>query len=112
MTQIRPGTAAATGSAGSPARIPGETYLFGIPIGGLGWFATLLMGAAAGFATFFAATFLGILGVAIANGAGHANLSFAASYRDVGFPVGALVLVVSLGYLITLRIKRMARKGR
>ena len=39
-------------------RTLGAGYLFGAPVGDLGWFASLLMGTATGFAAFFAATFL------------------------------------------------------
>src|SRR5438309_12117372 len=80
----------------------GEVFLFGIPIGHLGWFATLLMGTAAGFAAFFAGTFLGILGIVIASAATHSTLDYAMAYRRIGLPLGLLVLVGSLGFLISL----------
>ena len=89
---------------------PGEVFLFGIPIGGLGWFQTLLMGTAAGFAAFFAGTFLGIVGIGLANGMGHAGIDFSMAYLRVGLPLGLLVLVVSLGYLTLLRLRRIGRR--
>lgn len=89
---------------------PGEVFLFGIPIGQLGWFATLLMGTAAGFAAFFAATFLGIIGLVISSAASHTTLDYSLAYRRIGLPVGLLVLVCSLAFLISLRIRRGLRK--
>lgn len=83
--------------------------MFGFPIGGLGWFQTMLMGTAAGFAAFFAATFLGIVGIGFANALGHAGLDFSWAYKRVGLPVGLLVLVVSVGFLGTLRLRRVGR---
>jgi uncharacterized membrane protein YphA (DoxX/SURF4 family) len=85
--------------------------LFGIPIGELGWFASLLMGAATGFAAFFAATFLGIFSILLVNSVGHRSLDFALSYRRVGFPVGLVVLGTAWSYLGTLWLRRqMSRR--
>jgi len=85
--------------------------LFGVPIGELGWFASLLMGTATGFAAFFAATFLGIAGILIYNTVLHRNIDFADSYRLVGLPVGLLVLVTALAYLGTLWVRRQIRRN-
>lgn len=90
---------------------PDEVFLFGIPIGGLGWFATLLMGGAAGFAAFFAGTFLGILGIMLTNAIGHTAIDYADAYRWVGFPLGILVLLFALSLLITLRVRRTLRSS-
>jgi hypothetical protein len=84
--------------------------LFGIPIGELGWFTSLLMGTATGFAAFFAATFLGILSILILNSAGHRSIDFALSYRRVGFPVGMVMLVTAWSYLGTLWLRRQMRR--
>jgi len=84
--------------------------LFGIPIGELGWFASLLMGTATGFAAFFAATFLGIFAILILNSTGHRGIDFALSYRWVGFPVGMVVLVTAWSYLGTLWLRRQVRQ--
>ena len=105
MTRFEP---TSTTDAGSP----GEVFLLGIPIGQLGWFATLLMGTAAGFAAFFAATFVGIVGLLIASSVMHATPDYAIAYRRIGFPVGMVVLVGALGFLISLRVRRGLRKGR
>lgn len=87
-----------------------QTRLFGVPIGDLGWFASLLMGAAAGFAAFFAATFVGIVGIMIYNSTGH-NVDYAFSYRRGGLTVGLLVLLASWGYLGTLWVRRITRRS-
>lgn len=91
---------------------PGEVFLFGIPIGQLGWFATVLMGTAAGFAAFFACTFLGIIALMVVSAASHTTPDYAIAYRRIGFPIGMLVLICSLGFLISLRLRRGFRKNR
>lgn len=89
---------------------PGEVFLFGVPIGQLGWFATLLIGTAAGFAAFFATTFVGIFAILIASSVSHTPLDYAIAYRRIGFPIGMLVLVASLAFLTSLRVRRGLRK--
>ena len=84
----------------------GAGYLFGIPVGDLGWFASLLMGTALGFAAFFAATFFAIFGILIYNSAAHGTVDFALSYKRVGLPVGLVVLVLALGYLGAMWVRR------
>jgi hypothetical protein len=95
---------------GSEMRASGPGTLFGVPVGDLGWFASLLMGTATGFAAFFAATFLGIAGILIVNTSMHQNIDFSYSYLRLGLPVGVLVLVGSLGYLGTLWIRRQVSR--
>ena len=92
-------------------RTLGAGYLFGIPLGDLGWFATLLMSLASGFLAFFAATFLGIVGLLIANTGMHKGIDYAISYRLIGLPVGLVVLVVVTIYLGSLWVKRILRKA-
>ena len=96
-------------SASSRMSRPG--YLFGIPLGDLGWFTSLLMSFALGFAAFFAATFFAIFGVLIYNAATHRAVDFALTYKRVGLPVGLLVLVAALGYLGTLWVRRQLRRS-
>jgi hypothetical protein len=98
------------GSSVSP-RTSGPGYLFGIPLGDLGWFTSLLMSFAMGFAAFFAATFVAIFGFLIYNTTTHHVLDFALTYKRVGLPVGVLVLVLALGYLGTLWVRRQLRKA-
>jgi hypothetical protein len=84
--------------------------LFGIPIGGFGWFGTLLVSVAAGFLSFFATTFLSIVVILIVDSVSRANIDYAISYRDIGLPIGLLVLVCALATLGTLWVKRILRK--
>jgi ABC-type dipeptide/oligopeptide/nickel transport system permease subunit len=98
------------GSSVSP-RTSGPGYLFGFPLGDLGWFTSLLMSFAVGFAAFFAATFFAIFAVLIYNTATHHTVDFALTYKRVGIPVGLLVLMVALGYLGTLWVRRQLRKS-
>jgi hypothetical protein len=85
--------------------------LFGVPLGDMGWFASLLMGVASGFMAFFATTFCAIVFILVYNTAFHGTVDFACSYRVVGFPIGILVMVVALSYLGTLWIKRILRRS-
>ncbi|MBB5340745.1 hypothetical protein [Tunturiibacter gelidoferens] len=89
----------------------GAGYLFGVPLGDLGWFTSLLMSFALGFAAFFAATFCAILGILFYNTATHHAVDFSLTYTRVGLPVGVLVLLVTLSYLGTLWIRRQLRKS-
>jgi len=98
------------GSSTSPWTI-GSGYLFGVPLGDLGWFTSLLMSFAVGFAAFFAATFCAIIGTLFYNTALHRSVDFALTYKRVGLPVGLLVLVLALGYLGTLWVRRQLRKA-
>jgi hypothetical protein len=98
------------GSSASP-RTFGAGYLFGVPLGDLGWFTSLLMSFALGFAAFFAATFCAILGILFYNTATRHAVDFSLTYTRVGLPVGVLVLLVTLSYLGTLWIRRQLRKS-
>ena len=89
----------------------GGGYLFGVPLGDLGWFTSLLMSFALGFAAFFAATFCAILAVLFWNTATHRAIDFAYTYIRVGLPAGILVLLASLTYLGTLWIRRHLRRA-
>jgi hypothetical protein len=92
-----------------------DGVLWGIPLGDLGWFQSLLMGTAAGFAAFFASTFLSIVGFLVYAGvAGKpiGEVPIQLAYKAIGLPVGVLVLVLALGYLGVQWARRMARKSR
>ncbi len=110
-----PGPATSSGSATSPGsatpRTFGAGFLFGIPLGDLGWFTTLLMSGALGMAAFFASTFCAIMGLLVYNTALHRNIDFAFTYTRVGLPVGLLVLVLASAYLGTLWIRRQLRRS-
>lgn len=88
-----------------------DGMLLGIPLGELGWFQTLLMSFATGFAAFFAATFLGIMGLLVYMMATGKHPDFSLSYRDAGLPAGLVVLAVALAYLGSLWVRRKLRKA-
>jgi hypothetical protein len=98
-------------NANSSPRSFGAGYLFGVPLGDLGWFGSLLIGVASGFMTFFAATFCTIVFILIYNTATHGNIDFALSYRLVGLPAGLIVMAIALSYLGTLWLKRILRRS-
>jgi hypothetical protein len=102
--------ASQNGSSASP-RTFGAGYLFGVPLGDLGWFTSLLMSFALGFAAFFAATFCAIVGILFYNTATRHAVDFSLTYTRVGLPVGVLVLLVALLYLGTLWVRRQLRKS-
>jgi hypothetical protein len=89
----------------------GSGYAFGVPIGDLGWFGSLLIGVAAGFIAFFATTFCSIFVILIYNSSTHSTIDYALSYRRIGLPVGLVVLVLALGYLGSLWVKRILRRS-
>jgi hypothetical protein len=89
----------------------GAGYLFGVPLGDLGWFGSLLIGVASGFMAFFASTFCAIVFILVYNTAMHGNIDFALSYRRVGCPVGVVVMALALSYLGTLWLKRIMRRS-
>ena len=88
----------------------GKGYLFGVPLKDLGWFASLLMGLATGFAAFFLATFVGIVSILILNAAGH-KVDYAISYKWVGLPFGVLMAVLALSYLALQWTRRITRSA-
>jgi hypothetical protein len=92
------------------ARARREGVLLGIPLGDLGWFSSLLMGTATGFAAFFATTFVSIMALLVYRVASGHNPDFAIAYRDIGFPVGVVVLIGALSYLGVLYARRMRRR--
>ena len=99
---------------GRPAEGPrsfGRGYLFGVPVGHLGLFASLLIGFASGFLAFFLATFLSILVFLVLNTARHSNLDYALTYKHIGLPVGAVVGVLALSYLGMLWGRRQLRRA-
>ena len=90
-------------------RASGFDSPFGVPMGDLGWFTSLLMGLASGVAAFFFATFCAIFTILILNASGR-TINYTVSYRWVGLPAGVLVAVFALGYLGTLWVRRQLRR--
>ncbi len=103
MTRTSPSNAPAT------PRTFAAGYVFGVPLGNLGWFASLLMAVASGFMAFFASTFCAIVFILIYNSASHSALDFALSYRRVGLPIGLVVMAVALCTLGSLWLRRILR---
>jgi hypothetical protein len=99
-------------TANDVARARRDGVLWGIPLGDLGWFASLLMGVAAGMAAFFLATFVSIFAMLTYQGVSGHHVDFALAYRRGGFPVGVVVMASALGYLGMNWVRRMARKNR
>jgi uncharacterized membrane protein len=85
--------------------------LFGVPLGDFGFFQSLMIPVAAGFLTFFATTFLSIIGVSIYKGITHSRVTLDVSYKYIAFPAGVLVLVVSFFFLMALWVRRKQRGG-
>jgi hypothetical protein len=88
-----------------------DGQLFGIPLGDLGWFQSLLMGAATGMAAFFLTTFLAIVGMLIYQMATQHVPPYNQAYRAFGFPVGVVVMALALGYLGVQWSRRKLRKA-
>lgn len=88
-----------------------QGYLFGVPVGDLGLFASLLIGLASGFLAFFLATFLSIVTLLFLNTARHADLDYALSYRRIGLPIGLVVGLLALSYLGLLWGRRQLRRA-
>lgn len=97
--------------SGESPVVNSRATLFGAPIGELGWFASLLMGTAAGFVAFFLATFVGIVGIMIYNAAFHGKADYALSYTHGGLVVGSVVLLASWLYLGRLWVARITSKS-
>ena len=89
----------------------GRGRLFGVPLGELGLFSSLLIGAATAFAAFFAATFVGIVGIMVYNTTTHHTVDYALSYERGGLIVGGLTLVLAWGYLGTQWVRRVTSRG-
>ena len=97
----------AQGSQGEDTQGQEQGKLFGIPVGRLGLFSRLLIGAATAFAAFFAATFLGIVGILVYNSVTHRTVDLALSYERGGLIVGIVTLVVAWGFLGAQWVRRV-----
>ncbi len=86
--------------------------MFGIPLGDLGWFQSLLMGVATGMAAFFLTTFVAIVGMLVYQMFTQHVPPYQMAYRAAGLPVGAVVMALSLGFLGVQWSRRMVRKLR
>jgi hypothetical protein len=84
--------------------------VLGFPLEGFGLFTSLLLALASAFFTFFASTCIAIFSLLGWNVFGHHTVSYADSYRYVGFPAGVLVLVVALPVFGTIWVRTKLRK--
>ncbi len=95
----------------SPAPRSSSVKIFGIPLGELGLFSSLLMAFAFGFLIFFLTCFLAIFGLLIYNSAGHHTVDMADSYRYIAFPAGMAALAFALVVLLGLWVRRKIASG-
>lgn len=86
-----------------------EGYLFGAPVYGLGWFASVLVSVGAGFAAFFASTFVAIFALLAYNSFARHAIDFNVTYRDVGLPVGLVVMALAFIYMGRLWVRELSR---
>lgn len=84
---------------------PAGGTVLGFPLKGFGLFTSLLLALAAAFFTFFASTCVAIFALLGWNQIGHHAVSYADSYRYVGFPAFVLVLVVALPFFAVLWVR-------
>ena len=85
---------------------PRTGRIFGIPLGDLGLFSSLLISVAFGFLVFFATCFFAILSLLFYNSAGHHSVDMSDSYRYVAFPAGLAALGVALVVLLGFWVRR------
>ncbi|MGA3032535.1 MAG: hypothetical protein ABSD70_04600 [Terracidiphilus sp.] len=88
----------------------GRSSIFGFPLEGFSLFQSLLLSVAAAFLTFFATTCVSIFALLAWNVFGGHQVSYVVTYRYVGLPAGAIVLVVALPYFLVLWVKAKAGK--
>ena len=84
--------------------------VLGFPLEGFGLFTSLLLSVASAFFTFFATTCIAIFSLLAWNVFGHHTVSYADSYRYVGFPAGVIVLLVALPVFGTLWVRAKMRR--
>lgn len=84
--------------------------VLGFPLEGFGLFSSLLLTLAAAFFTFFSSTCIAIFSLLAWNVFGHHTVSYADSYRYVGFPAGVVVLVLALPVFGVLWVRAKMRR--
>jgi hypothetical protein len=89
----------------------GGGTVLGFPLAGFGLFTSLLLAFAAAFFTFFATTCIAIFSLLAWNLFGQHAVSYADSYRYVGFPAFLIVLIVALPVFGTLWVRARLRKS-
>jgi len=99
-------TARELSSAPGLPSVPRSGRVFGVPLGDLGLFSSLLIAFAFGFLVFFATCFVAIFSLLFYNEAGHHTVDMADSYRYVAFPAGLTALAIALVVLLGLWARR------
>ncbi len=84
--------------------------VLGFPLKGFGFFTSVLLAFASAFFAFFASTTIAIFTLLAWNLVGHHAVSYASSYRYVGFPAFVLVLVVALPVFAVLWVRAKLSK--
>jgi hypothetical protein len=84
----------------------GGITVCGVPIGGFGFFASILIALALGFIAFFGTTFLSIFGLMIYNRAGGHHVTLDTGYKFIALPAGIFVLIISLAILLGIWLRR------
>lgn len=91
-----------------PAGPPTPSKIFGISLGDMGFFHSLLIACIFGVMAFFATCFLAVLSLLIYNTAGHHSIDMADAYLYAALPVGLAALafanVVLLGRWLRRKI--------
>jgi len=77
----------------------------GFPLGGFGFFTSLLLALSSGFFTFFLVTALSIFGLLVWNQILHHKVNYADSYLFFGFPAAVAVWAVALAVFGTLWVR-------
>lgn len=92
----------------APGLVPGSRSgkVFGVPLGDLGLFSSLLIAFAFGFLVFFATCFVAIFSLLFYNEVGHHAVNMADSYRYIAFPTGLVALAFALVILLGLWVRR------
>ncbi len=87
----------------------GGGTVLGFPLEGFSFFQSLLLAFAAAFFTFFASTCVAIFALLGWNLLGHHAVNYADSYRYIGLPAGALVLIFALPVFGALWVRAKLR---
>jgi hypothetical protein len=83
--------------------------VLGIPLEGFSLFQSLLLAVASAFLTFFATTCVSIFALLAWNVFGGHTVSYVDTYRYIGLPAGALVLLIALPFFLLLWVRAKAR---
>jgi uncharacterized membrane protein len=88
------------------APVPHPSKVFGIPLGDMGFFHSLLIACIFAVMAFFATCFVAILGLLVYNEAGHHAVDMADVYIYAAAPVGLVALIVALAVLMGFWVRR------